>query len=121
MKLRIKGNSIRFRLQQSEVKQLMETGRIAESCAIGPLEILTFELALAQNFSAGFLGNILTVTLPTDAAQEWADSDENGIETSLDNGTGNNLKVFIEKDYACLTVRSNEDDTDAFPNPNKSC
>lgn len=121
MKLRIKGNSIRFRLQQNEVRQLVETGRIAESCTIGPLEILTFELAVAEQFSAGFLGNILTVNLPVDTVNFWANSDQNGIESSIDNGIDNKLKVYIEKDYACLTVRNNEDDTDAFPNPNKSC
>ncbi|WP_375587860.1 DUF7009 family protein [Flagellimonas aurea] len=36
MKIRIKGNSIRFRLTQSEVKQLSETGSIIETTEFGP-------------------------------------------------------------------------------------
>ena len=31
------------------------------------------------------------------------------------------LRVLVEKDFACLTVREGEDDEDAFPNPHESC
>ena len=36
MKLRIKGNSIRFRLTQSEVQQLATVGKVTETLKFGP-------------------------------------------------------------------------------------
>jgi hypothetical protein len=31
------------------------------------------------------------------------------------------LRIVIEKDFACLTVREGEDESDNFPNPNPRC
>jgi hypothetical protein len=36
MKLRIRGNSIRFRLSQTEMVQLVETGDVRDSVEFGP-------------------------------------------------------------------------------------
>ena len=46
MKIRIQGNSIRFRLSQSEVAKFHETGRIADSISFGaqPNALLTYAM-----------------------------------------------------------------------------
>jgi hypothetical protein len=31
------------------------------------------------------------------------------------------LRIVVEKDFACLTAREGEDESDNFPNPNPTC
>ena len=41
------------------------------------------------------------------------------LEGVQPNGNGEGLRVLVEKDFPCLTARPNEDDSDAFPWPEK--
>lgn len=43
------------------------------------------------------------------------------MEDQLALGDGSTLRVLIEKDFACLTERVDEDELDNFPNPNVNC
>ena len=121
MKLRIRGDSIRLRLTQAEVKRLADEGRVEDSTRFGPDERFTYAIAFGgSTLSATLSPRAIEVTLPSDVARAWATGDSVGIEGTRDLGDGSTLRILVEKDFACLTKRPHEDDTDAFPNPNAS-
>ncbi|MDH3589679.1 MAG: hypothetical protein OEQ74_09770 [Gammaproteobacteria bacterium] len=116
MKLRIKGDSLRLRLMRGEVATLAATGSLSESMRL-PGASLTYTIYTSENateISARLLDNILEVSLPDAVVQYWANSDE--ISLSARHGP---VSILIEKDFACLTPREGEDDSDAFPHPDK--
>jgi hypothetical protein len=72
--------------------------------------------------AAFFSGTVVTVRLPESAVRAWADSEEVSMpgEQALDDG--GTLKVLVEKDFACLTEREDEDESDMYPHPEaRSC
>ncbi|SDM18886.1 hypothetical protein SAMN05421823_11154 [Catalinimonas alkaloidigena] len=118
MKLRIKGNSIRLRLTQSEVDQVANGATVRETVQFGPTR-LTYALVpgTVAEPTAAFEDHELRVELPQADATTWAYSDEVGIQHRQDNGTDEALFLLIEKDFQCLHKRPLEDETDHFPNP----
>ncbi len=126
MKLRIRNNSIRLRLTQSEVAQFRENGYVEEVIEFGavPASRLTYALmAAAENdaengIASKFEDSKITISIPSLQARQWVDSDQVGIEIDQNIGDGNKLRILVEKDFACAAPRDGEDDSDAFPNPN---
>lgn len=124
MKLRIKGNSIRLRLQRSELAKLKETGRVSEVLTIGPSLEDAFEygietstgdaVQLRRHYGA------LTVVLPEAWALTLASTDRVGYDVSVPTAPGMEVRVIIEKDFQCLVERPGEDESDTFPNPDSS-
>ncbi|HVJ90797.1 MAG TPA: hypothetical protein VM580_13415 [Labilithrix sp.] len=124
MKLRIRGDSIRLRLTQSEVATLVDSGRIEESTAFGPSPLERFSYAIVlggEVVAAKSTAKGIEIVLPAATGRAWASSASVGIEAEQPAGDGRTLRILVEKDFACLTQRPHEDDSDAFPNPNTSC
>lgn len=118
MKLRIKGNSIRFRLSQSEVDELIDSNVVYEMINFGK-SYLTYQLNLAntKDVSVEYEKDCISINLPKVMGSKWAKSDQVGIEEIISlNGKGS-LSVLIEKDFKCLTDRPHEDESDLFENP----
>ena len=112
-----------MRLTRPEVETLASAGTIEESVAFGPAAeaVLTYELRCSDEGSATdarLAGNRVVISVPRPAAAEWAAGDEVSIEFTKAVGDGAELKVLIEKDFACLNPRRGEDEADMFPNPN---
>jgi hypothetical protein len=122
MKLRIRGNSIRLRLTQSEVETFETVGAVEESVNFGnqdkPDFCYVLEKSGTQNLQASFDDGKITVSVPKAIADGWVNSEQVGIE-----GDDGELQILIEKDFACLTPRKGEDESDNFPHPKleKSC
>lgn len=124
MKLRIKGNSVRFRLMRSEVKAFLETGRIEEHVQLGPKQqdSLTYAIeyaASATEASVKYEAQEFCVVLPQDVVQEWGNREQVGIYDAVP-VFGGSLTILIEKDFACLD-RSDAENADTYPNPNVTC
>ena len=120
MKLRIRGNSLRLRLGQGEVRRLADGGAVEERtdfAANGPALVYALRTADADATSATFDGGRITVTVPRAVAQEWASTAQVGIEASQPAGNGDVLRILIEKDFECLDAPAGEPQSDAFPNP----
>jgi hypothetical protein len=122
MKLRVKHNSIRLRLTQTEVAQFAESGRVEEAIEFGTDPQQKFVYAIEKSAGAGeisvaFADRRITVFVPSERAESWANSDEKGIEADRNVGGEKRLRILIEKDFACLKPRRGEDERDAFPNP----
>ena len=121
MKLRIRGNSIRLRLTQTEIVQFANTGRVEETVEFGfPQTALSYQLCTTfdtETIRAKFEDNCLYISVPKRDAEIWINSEEDGIEAGQPLGDNKYLRILLEKDFACLTDRADEDETDAFPNP----
>jgi hypothetical protein len=128
LKLRIRGNSIRLRLGESEVAQLAKGGRISESTQFSSLpgSELTCTLATSPDeteITASFAANEIKVTVPEVLCRTWANSEQVGLKHEQRVNGEVRLSIVIEKDFRCLEPRPSEDQSDSFPNPaqGKAC
>ena len=120
MKLRIRGNSVRLRLTRGEIATLDRDGELSDTTRFGPNATLSYRVRLnddADHITARLSGSDIAVDLPGAAARRWCESDEVGIGATLDTGDGSSLGVLVEKDFACLSPREGEDESDMFPHP----
>jgi len=118
MKIRIKGNSIRYRLTMSEVEAFGKTGVVSECTSFGKN---TFYYALKADpgikaLSASFDNNTITLMLPEAEARGWAASSEIGFRNTLNLDGGGQLSLLLEKDFTCMD-ETEEDQSDNYPNP----
>lgn len=125
MKLRIKGDSLRFRITPSEMQRLVDAGRIDETVHFAAEAKLTYALEQgnAAELTLRYTPGEVAVVLPAAQARRWAQSDEVGIYGTADLPTGI-VELTVEKDWACLDKNDKSDksdprDEDAFPNPNE--
>ena len=116
MKIRIKDNSVRFRLTQSEVALLGKTGSV--SCTTEfvnrPL-VYTIESTSDIEMSVSFDENQIILKMPDEQIKEWVSTDRVGFD-----GQSGLVKILIEKDFVCID-NSLEDQSDNYPNPNLKC
>jgi hypothetical protein len=119
MKLRVRQNSLRLRLTQSEIAQFKETGIVEETLEFSPGARLKYALLSAdvEKITAGYENNVITISVPRAEAKHWTDTDEVGLNGEQNIGTNHCLKILVEKDFACLERRAGEDDADTFPHP----
>ncbi|MEO5859944.1 MAG: hypothetical protein ABIR33_13455 [Pyrinomonadaceae bacterium] len=105
----------------SEFDQFRSTGTVKQSVDFGKVGgELTYQLSVsttAETLTAEFDGRSIVVSVPEKEAHDWITSDVVGIENIQPTGGGRSLRILVEKDFACLTTRKHEDETDAFPNP----
>lgn len=116
MKIRCTTNSIRLRLRKSDIDRLMKDGQIEECLQLSPDSQFRFELSLAEGMNQPDVlhkSDVLSVFLPKDQAQSWANSNEVGIEYHKPLPEDSSLHILIEKDFPCLD-RDNEDKSDTF-------
>jgi hypothetical protein len=122
MKLRIQGNSIRLRLGPREIERLLREGTIEESVAFGPVpaQRLAYSLHAAdvKTVSAVFENNCLAVRLPRRQLQQWAASEQVGIQATQAVDGNAVLSILIEKDFECLDKAHAPARDDVFGNPN---
>jgi hypothetical protein len=114
MKLRIKGNTIRFRVTQSEVAQLGRGQALRDATEFGPAQRLDWilEPATGNAMQASFDGTTISVRLPDHEVRAWAGTDTVGIY-----GQAGALEISVEKDFHCLHRADDPQEADAFPNP----
>lgn len=124
MKLRLRENSIRLRLLQSEIKKLKDSGKVSEEISFSESHKLIYCLEISedlQEISAKFENGEIIVKIPVQAAQNWIETDLVGLENEQQINGENSLKILIEKDFVCLDRPFDKDNTDAFPHPQTNC
>ena len=120
MKLRLRNNSVRFRLTQSEVQSLTEGRSVEGSTAFGPANRLVYRISPGTPpLRAALEGSTIIVTLPAADIAPWADSNTLALEGDQQ-WTGGSLALSIEKDLACTRGRPGEEDADTYPNPGQN-
>jgi len=115
MKIRIKGNSIRFRVTQTEVAQLAAGAALRDTTEFAPGRQLTWvlESSACVEMESSLDGATVSVRLPASAVGDWARTDSEGLY-----GRSGALDISVEKDFRCLHRAGSPDDVDAFPRPN---
>lgn len=117
MKIRIRGNSVRFRLSKSEVEQFGNEGYVEERTEFGNTSLIyALQKSDVSELSAGFDGTKITMLVPQDIARKWADTQVVGFDNIVDMGNGKELYLLLEKDFKCLD-NSSEDQSDNYENP----
>ncbi|MBT8284139.1 MAG: hypothetical protein HKO75_02055 [Flavobacteriaceae bacterium] len=117
MKIRIKGNSVRFRLTKSEVEELCLAGYIKETTHFPEN---TFSYAVKKSsrkeIHASFEEGIITLHVDADKLNGWDANEEVGFEVLQQIDPETSLHLLLEKDFVCLDQRL-EDQSDNYPNP----
>ncbi len=122
MKIRIRGNSIRYRLTKSEVANFAATGLLVNKTEFGESEFM-YALESSSDIdqlSATMIGNKITLLVPEKIKNEWTTSETVGFNHKMPIGDGRELFLLIEKDFICLD-HTHEDQSDNYPNPGKVC
>lgn len=112
MKIRIKGNSLRYRLTRTDTALLAEEGYLQEQVDFGSRQLFyALRVVDDEQLSATYKDNTITMYVPKRLVLEFADTDKVGFE-----GIHGNLNLLVEKDFTCLDNVA-EDQSDNYPNP----
>jgi hypothetical protein len=112
MKIRIKGNSLRYRLTKSDVSRFAEEGYLEEVANFGTQSLIyALVRSVADDLEATFQDNKITLHMPEKMAYEWTAGEMVGFECNKDD-----FYLLIEKDFKCLDNVA-EDQSDNYPNP----
>ena len=118
MKIRIKGNSIRYRLTKTEVETFGKVGFYEEKTEFMD-HIFKYVLRSKENISrleADFKNDTVSMYLPEKDKLAWVNSDRVGFQNTIALGNGKELILLLEKDFVCLD-ETIEDQSDNYPNP----
>jgi len=74
-----------------------------------------------ENLAATYIGNKITVFVPSAIKAEWVSTDIVGFNYKMSIGNDKTLSILIEKDWACIDNTSGEDQSDNFKNPHTVC
>jgi hypothetical protein len=125
MKVRISGNSLRFRVSRSDLASLQSGKRVQTTIHFAPQPDANFTYVLersvtVQSIAVRYLPGEVTAILPTAQADLWSATDQVGIYETLNIGNAETLDLIIEKDFACIDG-SDAQNVDTFPNPSIAC
>ncbi|MEL6974899.1 MAG: hypothetical protein AAGL29_05825 [Bacteroidota bacterium] len=118
MKIRVKGNSVRFRLTKSEVEAFSQTGMYSETTEFAS-KTLTYALVAKSDITeleADFKEDTIIIYFPKSEQSVWATSNRVGYANSVDWNDTKALSLLVEKDFTCLD-NTIEDQSDNYPNP----
>ena len=124
MKLRLRENSIRLRLLQSEIAQLRESGSVSEKISFAPRQAFRYSIDISDGgngITARFENGDIKIDIPKALATEWIETDRIGLESEQIIDENLRLKIVLEKDFSCPERPLDPDNADAFPNPKSSC
>lgn len=119
MKLRLKGNSIRLRLSQTDVAMLAAEGLVEEKFSFSKETSLCYRLMVQEDIlkpGISYAANNITVLIPADFTREWPADNVVGTSTLHTTEDGTEIFILIEKDFKCLDDTT-EDQSDNFANP----
>lgn len=112
MKIRIKGNSLRYRLTKSDMYRLANEGYLEDKTDFGGRELVyVIQKTNSKSLSAFFNDNVICLQMPGQIITELDTTDKIGFE-----GKEGNLQLLVEKDFTCLD-EVDEDQSDNYPNP----
>ena len=120
MKIRMKGNTLRLRLTKSEVEEVRGRSYYRDQTWLGNKALIYGLRGVEDRDHIGvdFKGSEITVDVPRSMLLQWANSDAVSLKAQHA-GPRATLSILIEKDFACLKPREDEDESDAYKNPNQ--
>jgi len=119
MKVRIKGNFVRYRLSKIDVELLSSCGVVEEKTCFKNNQLFSYSLRSKEeikNLDADFNNGHLTIYIPAEDAKNWVNNKKVGYRNTINIDIKNILVLLIEKDFQCLD-ETEEDQSDNYPNP----
>jgi len=119
LKLRIKGDSLRLRLAQGEMRTLAERGEVEDRVSFPGGAALKYRLRVdhySQSISATYAQDLIDILVPQALSERWCGTELVTLSASQPLAAGE-LRIVLEKDWACLAPREGEDESDNFPHP----
>ncbi|MBX2922147.1 MAG: hypothetical protein KF746_08145 [Chitinophagaceae bacterium] len=116
MKIRIKGNSLRYRLTRSEIARLWSEGALEERTEL-PGKAFVYAIATTNNeaLSADFIGDRIVLNMSKEMINELYNTNKVGFEDR-----SGAVSLLVEKDFVCIE-NTEEDQSDNYPNPSLTC
>ncbi len=112
MKIRIKGNDLRYRLTRSDISKFEADGFLEERTEFaGQPFIYALRRSDNDHLTATFTDGTICLFMPENMLAEWVNTGRVGFENS-----DGKLNLIIEKDFVCLDDPA-KDQSDYFPNP----
>ena len=118
MKIRIRGNSVRFRLTKSEVKTLCEMGFVEEKTNFNE-SFFSYSIKASEeheDLHATFRNDSVILFMPKGLLSDWETNEKVGFYHTQSNRNGSALTLTLEKDFVCMD-ETVEDQSDNYPNP----
>jgi len=118
MKIRIKGNSVRFRLTKTEVDTFCKTGLFEEQTDFGETLFKYRLKAIPQEelLNISFENNTITLYANEKEVKGWHKSSRISFEYSVKKNKSTAMLLLLEKDFVCMDATV-EDQSDNYPNP----
>ncbi|MFV0389334.1 MAG: DUF7009 family protein [Pyrinomonadaceae bacterium] len=103
MKIRIAGNSIRFRLQTIDLTELVEKGKIIHTLDFGNGNGLDFKIETCKNGDSRIeiVGTEVIATVPGLIVSEWKGIESFSYSHSQETDEGKNINFLIENELGC--------------------
>ncbi len=117
MKIRFRKNTIRYRLDQIDIKKLKKKGFCEEETDIPPKKFI-FSLAISKDDNTNIASEPFHLKLKVSPAliAPVLEGSDIGFECRIPGAGDSILDILVEKDFKCLTPRG-EEDANAFENP----
>ena len=119
MKLRIKGDSLRLRLAQGEMRALAERGEVEDRVSFPGGAALRYRVRVDrhnQEISSTYKSDLIEILVPLALAERWYGTELVTLSATESIASGE-LRIVLEKDWACLAPREGEDESDNYPHP----
>lgn len=115
--MRINGNAVRLRLNQSEFEAFMEYGSIADIIELpnGPISY-GLEKCGESELNVTRRADSIRIGMPEKMVLAWKDPNEVGF-SHVQNIQGKAIEITVEKELKCPTPNDCKADEDAFPRP----
>ena len=117
MKIRIRGNSVRFRLTKDEVEKLCTVGSIKEETHFST-SVFSYAVNVSEteNLSIDFKENKIELKISEALLGDWNLNNKIGFSHTVKAQNAEFIDLLLEKDFTCLDDRG-EDESNNYPNP----
>tara|TARA_R100000935_G_scaffold58450_1_gene95633 strand:+ start:1537 stop:1905 length:369 start_codon:yes stop_codon:yes gene_type:complete len=117
MKIRIRGNSVRFRLTKDEVEQLCREKFIEEKTNFPNLDFTyAIMVSATKKLAVDFANNQISLQISEELLQGWETNNRVGYSSTVPTSNNKTIDILLEKDFTCLEDRG-EDESNNYPNP----
>jgi hypothetical protein len=121
MKLRLTSDSVRLRLNQTDVALLAQSGELSEKVEFPGRVTFLYGLRVSgesEQGTARFADGELVVSIPATPAVAWmSNNKEVGLYYDQESEGGEVLHLIIEKDFQCIDGPPEEIDPAGYPHP----
>ena len=97
MKIRIKGNTLRFRITNKEAEMLIQ-GEMVEDQTSFPSAVLQYRIRPSETDHADFINNCIQIDLTREDIDILIAKDDIGISRQISTHNGDKLSILVEQD-----------------------